>query len=329
MGPVPVVITPGFKVYLGVDGELEAGVTAGMTMTAPPTIVIAYGSGHWTHHQSCTTSFDAKTPQLFGTVTVRGYAGAGLAFKLYGVAGPDGQARAVPGARGGSHLPGETPWWTLNAGLVPRDHRVRGPGSGRDDHSRRRTPCTCSNSYLDRAGSASSGGGSTHYQAPSVRGMVLNDSDGAPLRGAAVELRSGAAQPGGSLVASTHSAADGTYVFSGISAGSYTVVASAAGCTGAWRTVTVLAGQTATGQDVRLVQWESQGITGDLVTTAGGTTILGQVSLFHQITRDGETYWHYEDTDYAGLRHTVRLLRPGSGDVQALRHRLRPLPRAR
>jgi len=151
---------------------------------------------------------------------------------------------------------------------------------------------------IDQAGSEASGGGSSHYQSPSVRGKVVNDADGAPLRGATVELRSGAAQPTGTLVAEVRSAADGTYVFSGLSAGSYTAVASRSGCTDVWRTVTVLTGQTTTGQDLRLVPWESQGITGRLVTTAGGMQISGAVSLFRRVTRDDETFWRYEDTDY-------------------------------
>jgi hypothetical protein len=129
----------------------------------------------------------------------------------------------------------------------------------------------------------------------------LNDADGAPLRGASVELHRGADQPAGPLVAEVHSAADGTYVFSGIAAGSYTAVASRSGCTDVWRTVTVLAGQTTTGQDLRLVPWESQGITGRLVTTAGGMPISGAVSLFQRVERDGELLWVYQDTDYLGV----------------------------
>ena len=48
----------------------------------------------------CNHAFTPHPPQLFTTMTLRGYAGAGLAFKLYAVAGPTAKLEAYTGARG-------------------------------------------------------------------------------------------------------------------------------------------------------------------------------------------------------------------------------------
>jgi hypothetical protein len=295
VGPVPVIVTPEFEVYIGVDGEVTAGVTAGMSLTTEAVVGIEYDDDDgWDSSLSFTRDATPKPPQLFSDVELRGFVGAGLAFEVYSVAGPE--AKVEPYVKlAADASPTADPWWTLSAGV---DAEIGFKAEAFDITLAEKTYTLHLFEYvIDQAGSGSSGGGSSHYQAPSVRGKILNDADSTPLRGAGVELRSGEAQPDGPLVDTVQTAADGGYVFSGIPAGSYTVVASKSGCTDAWRTVTVVAGQTTTGQDVRLVQWESQGITGDLVTTAGGTTIRGDVSLFKSVMWDGEAVWRYEDTD--------------------------------
>ncbi len=217
VGPVPVIVTPEFEVYVGVDGEVTAGVTAGMSLTTQATVGIEYTDDDgWSSHTGFTYDATPQPPQLFADAELRGFAGAGLSFEVYSVAGPE--AKVEPYVKlAADASPTADPWWTLSAGV---DAEIGFKVEAFDITIAEKTYTLHLFEYvLDRAGSASSGGGSSHYQAPSVRGKVLNDAGSAPLRGATAELRSGAAQPGGSLVASAHSAADGTYVFSGISAG--------------------------------------------------------------------------------------------------------------
>jgi hypothetical protein len=298
VGPVPVIVTPEFEVYIGVDGEVTAGVTAGMSLTATATVGIGYDDDDgW----SSTTSFSREAtpdpPHLFSDVELRGFLGAGLSFEVYSVAGPE--AKVEPYVKlAADASPTADPWWTLSAGL---DAEIGCRVEAFDLTIAEKTYALHLFEYvIDQAGSGSAGGGTqSHYQAPSVRGKVLDDADGAALRGAGVELRAGAGNPGGTLLRSCTSAADGSYVFSGLSAGSYTVVASKMGCTEAWRSVTVVAGQVTTGQDLRLVKWEDQGIDGRLVSAVGGAPIPdGRVQLYEGAWTTLEDYfWHYVDTD--------------------------------
>lgn len=298
VGPVPVIVTPEFEVYIGVDGEVTAGVTAGMSLTATATAGIAYDDDDgWSSSQGFTWEATPKPPQLFSDVELRGFAGAGLSFEVYSVAGPE--AKLEPYVKlAADASPTADPWWTLSAGV---DAEVGFRAEAFDVTLAEKTYTLHLFEYvIDQAGSESDGGGDGHYESPSIRGKVLNDADGTPLRGASVELRAGAGSPGGQVVDSGTSAADGSYIFSGIPSGSYTVVASKAGCTDAWRTVTVVDGQVTTGQDVRLAQWQDQGIRGRLVSSAGGAPIrYGHVSLFEGTwTSIDDYFWHYVDTDY-------------------------------
>jgi protocatechuate 3,4-dioxygenase beta subunit len=103
-----------------------------------------------------------------------------------------------------------------------------------------------------------------------VRGKILDAVTGAPVRSASVEV-----DAGGSGSSQTYSAADGTYVFLGLSPGTYTVTAGKDDYAGNSRSVVVVAGQTTLGQDITLTQTEFQGVRGHVFYDNGGTASGG------------------------------------------------------
>ena len=295
VGAVPVVILPEFEVKVGVDGQIVAGVTAGMALTTETWATISW-DGNW--HLNCGSSYDAtpKPPRVFGQLTVTGFASAGLAFEVYGVAGPTAELKPYVELAADTQL---DPWWTLSAGLKGEiglevevfDHGVLNKSFPLDVFG----PW-----IIDQAGSSTSGGGPSEYEAPCVRGKILDATSGQPVKSASVEIAAG-----GTTEGETSSAADGTYVFSGLSAGTYTVTAGKDGYADNERTVVVVAGSVTTGQDISLTRYELQGITGHIYTDAGHYPIFSaQVKLYD--ADDTSPYsgpiqsdWTYADGSYS------------------------------
>lgn len=91
-----------------------------------------------------------------------------------------------------------------------------------------------------------------------IAGVVQNARTVEAISGATVELRSGVNHTGGSALASTTTASDGSFEFQGVQAGTYTVLARADGFVDGSRTTAVIGGETASGQEVNLSP-EAQG----------------------------------------------------------------------
>ncbi|MBE3033040.1 MAG: VCBS repeat-containing protein, partial [Actinobacteria bacterium] len=78
IGPVPVVVTPEFEVYVGASGEVTAGVTAGVSIATEARVGITYDDDDgWDKTFSSTYELTPQPPQLFGALELKGFAGAG------------------------------------------------------------------------------------------------------------------------------------------------------------------------------------------------------------------------------------------------------------
>lgn len=281
-GPVPVVITPELEVKVGVEGEIVAGVTAGMTLGTSTWAEVSYDDG-WGLDYGSTYDCTPQPPQLFGGLEVTGFTSGGLAFELYGVAGPEAALKPYVKLEAATNA---DPWWQLKAGL---DGEI-GMKAELLDHEIASKEYTFNffEYVLDQAGSDSSGGGSSGYEMPSVRGKILDASSGQVVRSASVEI-----SQGDTTLRQTSSAADGTYVFSGLAPGTYTVTAGKNGYADNTRSVTVVSGQTTLNQDVQLTRLQFQGVKGYVLTDAGHSPIFqAQVELYEPDDRSYSGWWH-------------------------------------
>ena len=287
VGPVPVVVTPEFEVYVGASGEVTAGVTAGVTLTTDASLGIAYDGDGWSQTTSFTYDLTPTAPQLFGSLELKGFAGAGLAFKIYAVAGPEAKIEPYVKLEAATNA---TPWWTLKAGV---DTEIGFKVEALDITMLEVTYTFNLFEYvIDQAGSGSgAAGGSATFQIPSIRGKVLDSGTSGGLGGAAVEARTGA-PPGAAAVATATAAADGSYILWGLAAGQYTVAASVGGYADNTRAATVTAGATTTGQDVLLAAVQNQGVTGRVVQNPGGAGIDG---MFVGLYEGTATAWSWPD----------------------------------
>jgi hypothetical protein len=272
---VPIVITPEFEVYVGASGEVSAGVTAGVSLTTLTTFGVAYSSEDG---PSVTSGFSHtvtwQKPQLTAAVELKAFGGAGLSFEVWGIIGPT--AKVEPYLALNADLTAD-PWWVLSAGLDGEVGVVV-----IDDSVFEKTYTLHLFEYvIDQAGSDGSGGGG--YEEPSVRGKILEAGTADPLRNASVELREGTDGP---RVAETRSAADGSYLFSGIEPGSYTLSAGKGGYADNSRSVTVVDGQVAQGQDVSLTPYEDQGVSGRVLSSPDGMPLHGADVLLFLETED-------------------------------------------
>jgi len=114
VGPVPVVILPMLSINIGLDGEVSAGITAGVTANAELTAGVQYADGNWSPITDFSTSFNWQEPSLTAGCKVKVSAGPQLSLLLYGGAGPYIEAR------GYLELDADifrTPWWELYGGL--------------------------------------------------------------------------------------------------------------------------------------------------------------------------------------------------------------------
>jgi hypothetical protein len=292
VGPVPVVVTPEFEVYVGASGEVTAGVTAGVSLTTETTAGISYDGDDWTPTSTFTYQLTPQAPQLFGSLELKGFAGAGLAFKIYAVAGPEAKIEPFVKLEAATN---ETPWWTLKAGV---DTELGFKVEALDITMLEFAYTFHLFEYIiDQAGSGSgAAGGSASFQIPSIRGQILDAATSRGLGGAAVEARLGA-PPGGAVAATATAAADGTYILWGLAPGTYTVAASKGGYADNTRASTVTAGATTTGQNLQLTAVENQGVSGLVVQKPGGAGIDGAYVGLHE-GASTEWSWPYDS------RHT-------------------------
>ena len=305
-GPVPVVVTPEFEVYVGASGEVSAGVTAGMSLTTDASLGIAYDGDDWSQTTSFTYDLTPQPPQLFGSLELKGFAGAGLAFKIYAVAGPEAKIEPYVKLEAATNA---TPWWTLKAGV---DTEIGFKVEALDITMLEVTYTFNLFEYvIDQAGSGSgAAGGSATYQIPSVSGQIRDAATADGLGGAAVEARLGA-PPGGAVVATATAAADGSYILWGLAAGQYTVAASKGGYADNTRAATVTAGATTTGQNVLLTAVENQGVGGLVVQKPGGAGIDGAYVGLHE-GLSTEWSWPYDSRyTWGGGNYEFIGLEPG------------------
>jgi hypothetical protein len=291
VGAVPVVILPEFEVKVGVEGNVVAGVTAGMTLATETWATISWDDG-WDF--DCGSSYEAtpKPPRLSSQLTVTGFASAGLDFEVYGVAGPTVELKPYV------ELAADTeadPWWTLSAGLKGEiglevevfDHGVLSKTEELD---------ALGPWIIDQAGSGSSGGGPSEYQEPSVRGRILDATSGAPVKSAWVEVAQG-----GDTLGETSSAADGTYVLCGLPPGAYTVTAGKNGYADNTRTVVVVEGSVTNGRDISLTRYQLQGISGHIFSDAGHSPIFQATVKLYNADGHYMTDWTGSSGAYAFL----------------------------
>ncbi|HET6494853.1 MAG TPA: carboxypeptidase-like regulatory domain-containing protein, partial [Thermoleophilia bacterium] len=265
-GPWPVFVTPTFKVYVSAEGVVSAGVTAGVTLDTVTSLGISWDDDDgWSDPAiGFEKEYDWSPPQLFSGLTLTAAAGAGLSFDIYTVAGPEATLEAFLELAAD---PLADPWWTLDAGVgATIGFKVEKFGHV---WLEKKYGLELFKARIDQAGSESSGGGSSEYQAPSIRGKIRDAGDSTPIDGAWVKLQ----RVGGGSAGTTRSAADGSYVFSGKTAGQYTVEASKAFYTDNSRSVTVVDGQITLNQDVSLVPIEDQGVRGRVLTSPGGAPV--------------------------------------------------------
>lgn len=116
IGPVPVVIIPRIDLRIGVDGVVNAEVTAGIAADASVRVGFGYQNGSWSPIADLqpNASFDAPSFRDGAKGSARVWAGPRLEMAAYGVAGAYGELRG--------YIKGEidstaNPWWELSAGV--------------------------------------------------------------------------------------------------------------------------------------------------------------------------------------------------------------------
>jgi hypothetical protein len=115
VGPVPLYFQPVLSIYVGADGQFNAGVHSEVRDSASSTLGLSYVNGTFKPIATISKPTHSYTPP---TVRVSGslkaYAGAQLGLDLYAAAGPylrlDGYGKLTADVA-------QTPWWTLKAGL--------------------------------------------------------------------------------------------------------------------------------------------------------------------------------------------------------------------
>jgi hypothetical protein len=111
----------------------------------------------------------------------------------------------------------------------------------------------------------------TAHQGPGAAGGTIVDAlSGAGLSGVLVRLRPGINARTGSPVAITQTAANGSFVFSGLAGGQYTAEATREGYSSAWFTIVVVGGATTSGQGTTMTPTLPSGET-RLVLTWGAS----------------------------------------------------------
>ncbi len=114
VGWLPVVIQPVLTVNVGINGEIFAGVTAGVIQQATLTYGLSYINGQWAPISSLTNTFQWNPPELTAGCNFKAFLGPQFNLSIYGIIGPYGEAR------GYLNLDADifrTPWWQIFGGL--------------------------------------------------------------------------------------------------------------------------------------------------------------------------------------------------------------------
>jgi uncharacterized repeat protein (TIGR03803 family) len=114
VGPVPVVITPEVTFFVGANGEVSAGFSAGATQTASITAGISYGNGKLSPIFNTTSNFSVDPLGLDAGFSAKADAGVKVDLEVDGVISPEFSPDAFLNL---DVTPLDNPWWTLSAGL--------------------------------------------------------------------------------------------------------------------------------------------------------------------------------------------------------------------
>jgi hypothetical protein len=115
VGYLPLVFRPVLTVYVGIEGEVSAGITARVTQSAEFTVGLSYHRGQgWAPIKTLSADFDYELPTISAGAGVRVYAGPEFDFFLYGVAGPYAN---IEGYLDLDLDPLSNPWLSLYGGI--------------------------------------------------------------------------------------------------------------------------------------------------------------------------------------------------------------------
>jgi formylglycine-generating enzyme len=114
LGLFPIVFTPKISVYVGANGEVHVGVSAGATQETTSTSGLKIENGTWSPINEFSNDFTFSPPTLSAGLDVKGYSGLSLSMLVYGVVGPHADITLYLLLEAN---PLETPWWNLFAGL--------------------------------------------------------------------------------------------------------------------------------------------------------------------------------------------------------------------
>jgi len=114
--PVPgIVITPEITFYVGVEGNINTGVSTGITDTITRTVGVSYANGRWSNiDPPADNLFTYNPPTLSVGLDSKGYVGARLSFMVEGLLGPNAEVDTYLELKAD---PLANPWWTLYGGL--------------------------------------------------------------------------------------------------------------------------------------------------------------------------------------------------------------------
>jgi hypothetical protein len=115
IGWFPIVIVPELTVNVGVDGEVNASITTGVTQKASFTAGLEYNDGVWNPISDLTNDFEYNEPSISAGATVEAYMGPQLNLLLYGLAGPYAKTRGYLELEADPFC---DPWWELYGGLA-------------------------------------------------------------------------------------------------------------------------------------------------------------------------------------------------------------------
>ncbi len=115
VGYVPLVFVPVLTVYVGIEGEVSAGITTRVTQSAEFIVGVAYHRGQgWAPIKTLSADFDYELPKVSMGAGVKVYAGPEFGFYLYGMAGPYAN---IEGYLDLQLDPLSNPWLSLYGGI--------------------------------------------------------------------------------------------------------------------------------------------------------------------------------------------------------------------
>lgn len=114
IGIFPVTVSPQLTIFLGADGTVHAGVSAGITQEATLMAGLLYTNETWQSVNDFDNSFGYTAPTVTAELNVKAYVGAKVDLYISGIKGPYAKAKFFLQLEAN---PLASPWWELYAGL--------------------------------------------------------------------------------------------------------------------------------------------------------------------------------------------------------------------